>query len=151
MNILVRSYCFFWRFRRSIDGNGDSLFSGVSFWHSFSSFFYGLGATRPAMGKRRGRTGPGGAVVSSLSKKPGGTIRGRASDAHGNSSGQNSRQREDHELNELANLSSSSKKRTSQEVGSNASSSSGQSSGWLGKSPQQMLREWCNRNNRKRP
>ncbi|CAN8061438.1 unnamed protein product [Agarophyton chilense] len=102
------------------------------------------------MGKRKGRTGAGGAVVSSLSRNPGGTIRNRGDEESRGSSTAKSR-REDQELNELAQLPAKGKRNAAPSSSSTASSSGGPSSRWLGKSPQQMLREWCIKNNRKRP
>ena len=93
------------------------------------------------MGRRRGRTGAGGAVVSSLSENSGGTVRSRSDVRNQSQAGSSNRQNnEDKELLELAK-------------GNNpgASSSSANTTKWLGKTPTQMLREWCNKNNRKRP
>lgn len=108
------------------------------------------------MGRRRGRTGPGGAVVSSLSQNAGGTVRpkGDSASQHTLSKRGKGRQREDEELNRLANLPS--RAHSSQSTGAPPSSaasasSSSSSSSWLGKSPQQMLREWCSSNSRKSP
>lgn len=108
------------------------------------------------MGKRRGRTGPGGAVVSSLSQNPGGKVAAR----RGQSSGQTEKRRagnqkgEDEELNKLADLPSNRGAISGSSLsndGVNRAGQSSSSSGWLGKSPQQMLREWCLKNSRKRP
>lgn len=108
------------------------------------------------MGKRRGRTGPGGAVVSSLSQNAGGTIKNNRRNGNdqnnqnqpGASNSGPRWRREDPELLELAGVSNNKNPGPSQ-----ASSASGSAGGskWLGKSPQQMLKEWCTRNNRIRP
>lgn len=109
------------------------------------------------MGKRRGRTGPGGAVVSSLSQNSGGAVK---SNKRGSTQGANSNSRgnrgDDDELRQLANSAEQRKGKNNQsENGSNAESGSlslpSRAPKWLGKSPQQMLREWCIKNNRKRP
>lgn len=105
------------------------------------------------MGKRRGRTGAGGAVVSSLSENSGGTVKSKKK---GGQQGGRPRQREDPELAELANPTNWKGKKAST-AASNAQGtleSLSLPSGapkWLGKSPQQMLREWCLKNNRIRP
>lgn len=101
------------------------------------------------MGKRRGRTGPGGAVVSSLSTNAGGKS---TANRRGRGGG-------DPELEALANP-----ERKARKSGNASSAASGSQAGasgslsassgapkWLGKSPTQMLREWCTKNNRKRP
>lgn len=105
------------------------------------------------MGKRRGRTGPGGAVVSSLSENSGGTIKPKKGQtAHSSGNRASSRNVEDDELNRLAGLPGKGGKKGAASSGTASSSaSSGSSSKWLGKSPQDMLREYCVKNNRKRP
>lgn len=115
------------------------------------------------MGKRRGRTGPGGAVVSSLSGNAGGKV---TSNRRGGGQGSGGRRREDAELAELAGLANASSKAKGKknDTGASASAASGAPAGasgslalpsaapkWLGKSPSQMLREYCAKNNRKRP
>lgn len=101
------------------------------------------------MGKRRGRTGPGGAVVSSLSENSGGTIKPKkGKQPHSSGSRSSSQRGDDDELNQLAGISEKGGKgKNSRATSSSASSSSR----WLGKSPQEMLREYCLKNNRKRP
>lgn len=107
------------------------------------------------MGRRRGRTGPGGAVVSSLSENSGGTISTR----NGPNSVQSNKRRgkkddTDEELNRLADLPSkrkNGKPPSSSNTASSSSQAGSSSSTWLGKSPQQMLREWCSKNTRKWP
>lgn len=98
--------------------------------------------------------------MSSLSGNAGGTVStpGGASNARRPRGGPRA---EDTELLELANLPRRGKKGNSSGAGpsnvaaSNADrttpSASSATSSWLGKTPQQMLREWCTRNNRKRP
>lgn len=106
------------------------------------------------MGRRRGRTGPGGAVVSSLSENSGGTVKPSKPDKGGPSRQAIQKPTEkkgqygDEELNKLAKISS----KTSASAGSSSSNQAVRpSSSWLGKSPQQMLQEWCSKNSRKRP
>lgn len=107
------------------------------------------------MGKRRGQTGAGGAVVSSLSENSGGTVKTKK----GGRQGGRQQGREDPELAELANPSKGKGKKPLAGA-SGSSTPQGGSAGlplpraapkWLGKSPQQMLREWCTKNNRIRP
>lgn len=92
-------------------------------------------------------------MVSSLSQNAGGTTK-KNKKKGGNS--------DDAELLALANSSAAKgKKRGNDGAGPANAGSSGAtsgplsipnpSSGWLGKTPQQILREWCIRNNRKRP
>lgn len=113
------------------------------------------------MGRRRGRTGPGGAVVSSLSTNAGGKITNNSkTDKSGKPDKKsNKNKKDDEELKELAGLSNKKKQNKSSNPNSGSSSTasasssapSASTSSWLGKSPQQMLREWCLKNNRKRP
>lgn len=105
------------------------------------------------MGKRRGRTGPGGAVVSSLSSNAGGTVRpNRRVGAQASASASSSRAKEDPELLDLAGVSRNEKGASrNADARQGTLSAPSTTSKWLGKSPQQMLREWCLRNNRKRP
>lgn len=67
------------------------------------------------MGRRKGKTGRGGAVVSSLSKNAGGRVVSKDS------------------------------------VTGGEASSSIVSAGWVGKTPVVFLREWCLKNDRRRP
>lgn len=71
------------------------------------------------MGRRRGQTGPGGAVVSSSSAASGGVLRGGGEDR-------------------LRNLDA-------------PKSSVGAASGGIGRTPSNLLREWCYRQKRYRP
>lgn len=104
------------------------------------------------MGRRRGRTGPGGAVVSSLSQNAGGTVQPRGNNASQQTRSSNRKTKEDEELNQLANLPSRAQNSRSHGAPSpDGASASSSSSSWLGKSPQQMLREWCFSNSRKFP
>lgn len=108
------------------------------------------------MGKRRGRTGPGGAVVSSLSKNTGGTIKtnrheGRSDASQSSASASGARRREDPELLELAQISKQGNKKREAGSASESLSAPRAAPKWLGKPPSQMLREWCARNDRKRP
>lgn len=104
------------------------------------------------MGRRRGRTGPGGAVVSSLSQNAGGTVQSRGNNASHQTRSSNRKTKDDEELNQLANLpprAQNSRPLDAPSAGGASASSS--SSSWLGKSPQRMLREWCSSNSRKLP
>lgn len=108
------------------------------------------------MGKRRGRTGPNGAVVSSLSENAGGAIRtnrrvGRSGTSQNSASGSGMRRTEDPELLELAQISRKGKEKRDVEYAPVSLSGPSAVPKWLGKSPSQMLREWCARNNRKKP
>jgi len=113
------------------------------------------------MGRRRGRTGAGGAVVSSLSENSGGTVKTKKKGG-GGGAGLSSRQQLTTDDVEIEFLADPSRGKGRRQNGGQAGSSSvagassslslpGSAPKWLGKSPQQMLREWCIRNNRKRP
>lgn len=91
-------------------------------------------------------------MVSSLSQKPGGTISSKKGEQPGNSSNHRSKHgRADEELNQLAKVSGRGGSSSNSDFPSSSGPVVSYSSGWLGKSPQQMLREWCIKNSRSRP
>jgi hypothetical protein len=99
------------------------------------------------MGRRRGQTGAGGAVVSSISVNAGGAVRSKAEASRKNEAGQPSGKSKP---GESASLTTDAAEVGHGEVGG-ASSEIVKSAGWIGKTPSIFLREWCTKHNRKRP
>jgi hypothetical protein len=89
------------------------------------------------MGRRRGQTGSGGAVVSSISVNAGGAVRSKAEASKKKEEGQPS--------------SSTGATEAGDGRAGGASSEVAKSAGWIGKTPSIFLREWCTKHNRKRP
>lgn len=132
----------------------------------------------PIMG-RRGRTGPGGAVVSSLSENAGGTVgakKNKAGTAPGGGASSSSRGGKGkggaEEVDIVFGVGSGSraaKKAAAAAAAAAAAGASGEGadaeaaasaaaaaakpkpSKWLGKQPSDFLNEWCEKHNRKRP
>jgi hypothetical protein len=92
------------------------------------------------MGRRRGQTGSGGAVVSSISVKAGGSVRSKEDVAKsaGEPHGKSKRSESTPSSETAAN-------------GAGGSVDSVKSAGWIGKTPTIFLREWCAKHDRKRP
>lgn len=94
---------------------------------------------------RRGNTGAGGAVVSSLSGNAGGTVKkkkgknGKEADGHGSTGVEIVFEKET--LGGKPNRGGS----------SSAPKSAPKSAGWIGKTPIVFLKEYCVKNDRKRP
>lgn len=114
------------------------------------------------MGRRRGQTGSGGAVVSSLSQNVGGTVKAKSDQGQIDSIGPaaNPKRKPRHGTAATGVSATSSGEHCKEEPSFDGDSSSSnsyprqtlaKSAGWLGKSPVEFLREWCTKNNRKRP
>lgn len=106
---------------------------------------------------RRGQTGSGGAVVSSLSGNSGGTVKkkkGRGGESSGSSGAGGvdivfenapSRRKPRH-----GGAASSGEAALDAEVAAELATAP-KSAGWIGKTPLIFLKEWCTKNDRKRP
>lgn len=103
---------------------------------------------------RRGQTGSGGAVVSSLSSNSGGTVKGKKG---GRGKGGGTGAGRDDEFDFILEDCAPGKKKKTRPAAAagsasgSASGGGGSSAGWIGKTPVILLREWCIRNDRKRP